>query len=250
MKKIIYLIIAILPSIVVASHFRSMSADYEVGFGIFGTIGKAHCELLVDSGTYKIKVKVDSKGIAKLFSDREEIYESTGLIKDNLLVPTIFAKSRSWDDRSDSKKYFIDHKAKKVAVTRTVIKDGKSLAKHSTLPYYAKNDILTLFFNLDQITKDSNLTNWLRVSAIGAKRDNGEIDLKLPNRKEKELMRELLGVENRLMLVTLNKKIFSSQNGEFMIDIDKNHMCDRFILKDVILGGDLYGKLIDYKIEE
>jgi len=234
-----------------ASELRSMSADYEVSYGIFGTIGTAHCELFVDKGTYKINVEVKSKGLAKLLgSNRQESYKSTGLIKDGVLIPQVFAKSRKWGDKEDNKKYLIDHNKTTVKILHTKIVDHKDDASVQKLPYYAKNDILTLFFNLDKITKDSNLSQWLRLSAIGARKSDGAIDIKEPNKEEKKEIRELLGSENRFLLVTLNKKIFSSKNGEFMIDIDKNGVCDKFVLKDVLLNGDLVGKLTHFKVED
>ena len=234
-----------------ASSLKSMSADYEVSYGILGTIGSAHCELFVDKGTYKIEVDVKSRGLAKLLgSNRQESYKSTGLIKDGLLIPQIFVKNRSWGDKKDNKKYLIDHNKTKVKVMHTKIVDNKDDARVEKLPYYAKNDILTLFFNLDKITNDSNLSQWLRLSAIGARKSDGAIDIKEPSNKEKKEIRELLGDENRFLLVTLNKKIFSSKNGEFMIDIDKNGVCDKFVLKDVFLNGDLVGKLTHFKVED
>lgn len=234
-----------------ANSLKSMSADYEVSYGILGTIGTAHCELFVDKGTYKIDVKVKSKGLAKLLgSNRQESYKSTGLIKDGVLIPQVFAKSRKWGEKEDNKKYLFDHTKTKVKVMHTKSVDNKEEARVEELPYYAKNDILTLFFNLDKITKDSNLSQWLRLSAVGAKKSDGAIDIKEPNKKERKEIRELLGSENRFLLVTLNKKIFSSKNGEFMIDIDKNGVCDKFVLKDVLLNGDLVGKLTNFKVED
>ncbi len=234
-----------------AGELKSMSADYEVSYGVFGTVGVAHCDLKVDKGTYKISVKVKGEGLAKyLGSNREESYKSTGLIKDGVLIPKIFVKNRTWGEKKDNKKYLIDHNKTKVKVMHTKTVGEKDSAKLELLPYYAKDDILTLFFNLDHITKDSNLSQWLRLSAIGARKSDGAIDIKNPNKKEKKEIEELLGDENRFLLVTLNKRIFSSKNGEFMIDIDKNGVCDKFILKDVFLNGDLVGKLTKFKVEE
>ena len=62
-------------------------------------------------------------------------------------------------------------------------------------------------------------------------------------------MKKLLGKDDELLLVTLNQKIFASKNGEFMINIDKNYVCDRLVLKDVLLYGDLYGEIKNLEIK-
>lgn len=243
---IIFLIVSSLSS----NELKSMSGDYKVSFGILGTVGKAHCDLSIENGTYKIKVDVQSDGVASLFQDRKESYQSTGFIKDGVLIPTLFLKKRSWGDKEDIKRYFIDHKKKVVYILRTTKKDNRSADKRYPHNFYAKNDILTLFFNLNKVTKDSDLSKWLRLQAVGARNSDGAIDIKKPNSSEKSEMRDLLGDLSKPLLVTLNKKIFSSKNGEFMIDIDKNGVCDKFVLKDVLLNGDLVGKLVKFKIKE
>ena len=252
MKKVILLIFLLSPISIFSSSLKSMSADYDVSFGIFGDIGKAHCDLEVDSGTYKITIEVKSKGLVKFFSrDRVEVYESTGLVKSGVLIPQLFVKNRKWGSKEDRKKYFFDHKNKTVSILRTTIKDDKSDVKKEMLPYYAKDDILTLFFNLDSMNIDEeSFKKGFVLSAIGANKKDGHLDLKKPDFKNKKVMKKLLGVDNNLLLVTLNQKIFSSKNGEFMLDIDKNGVCDRFVLKDVLMYGDLSGEIKNLNIKE
>ncbi len=228
-----------------------MRADYDVSYGILGKIGTAHCRLEVDHGTYMIEVEVESTGLAKFLShDRKERYRSTGLIQKGKLVPKIFAKERQSSQRDEDKKYFFDHKAKSIKVMESLKRSGKSSAKVTMLPYYAPNDILTLFFNLDAMTKDSNLKQWLRLSAVGARKQDGAIDIKLPDEQEKREYQEILGIGTHLLMVALNQQIFSSKEGLFVIHIDKHGVCDRFVLKDVLLGGDLEGRIKNLKIEE
>jgi len=252
MKRFLLLIFLLLSTSLLSAPLKSMSADYDVSFGVFGGIGKAHCKLIVDNGTYKITVKVKSRGVAKLFSrGRSEVYESTGLIKNGILIPQLFVKNRKWGSKEDRKKYFFDHENSKVSILRTKIDDDKTTQKREILPYYAKDDILTLFFNLDSMKIDEeSLKKGVSISAVGANKKDGHIDLKIPDDKIKKIMKDLLGVDNNLLLVTLNQKIFSSKNGEFMIDIDKNGVCDRFVLKDVLMYGDLYGEIKNFKIKE
>ncbi len=228
-----------------------MHADYDVAYGILGEIGTAHCRLEIDHGTYTIEVEVEGTGLAKFLShERTERYRSTGLIKEGILVPTLFAKERHSTQRDEGKKYFFDHKAKEIKIMESLKRSGESSAKVEKLPYYASNDILTLFFNLPSITKDSNLTQWLRLSAVGARKRDGAIDIKLPDEREKRAYQEILGTSTNLLMVSLNQKIFSSKDGLFVIHIDDHGVCDRFVLKDVLLGGDLEGRIKNFKIEE
>ncbi len=250
MKHILSIILIFIGAFLYANNLQSMSADYEVRYGILGKIGDAHCELEIDKGTYKISIKVQSSGLAKFLQNRKESYESTGLIKDGVLIPTLFVKNRKWKDKEDRKKYFFDHQNKRVSILRTKVVDGKRRDEKYNLSYYADNDILTLFFNLKKITKDSNLSQWLRLSAVGARNSDGAIDIKEPDEDEKKEFRDYLGVLNYPLFVTLNKKIFSSKNGEFFINIDKNGVCDKFILKDIFLKGDLVGKITNFTIKE
>jgi hypothetical protein len=246
------IIFLLLTSFLFSAPLKSMSADYDVSFGIFGDIGKAHCELLIDRGTYKISIEVKSKGLVKFFSrDRTEVYESTGLVKDGILIPQLFVKNRKWGSKEDRKKYFFDHKNRSISILRTTIKDGKSDEKRELLPYFAKDDILTLFFNLDSVVGDlSTFNDEVVLTAVGANKKDGHLNLKRADEKVKKMMKRLLGVDNNLLLVTLNQKIFSSKKGEFMIDIDEHNVCDRFVLKDVLMYGDLYGEIKNLKIKE
>jgi hypothetical protein len=252
MNRAIILIFLLLPPFLLSSPLKSMSADYDVSFGIFGDIGKAHCDLLIEKGTYKISIKITSRGLVKFFSqDRTEVYESTGLVKNGVLIPQLFVKNRKWGSKEDRKKYLFDHKNRSISILRTTIKDEKSDEKRELLPYFAVDDILTLFFNLDSVVSDTNkLKDGIELTAVGANKKDGHLDLKKPDDKIKKIMKNLLGVDNNLLLVTLNQKIFSSKNGEFMIDIDKNGICDRFVLKDVLMYGDLYGEIKNFKIKE
>jgi hypothetical protein len=44
--------------------------------------------------------------------------------------------------------------------------------------------------------------------------------------------------------VVLNDRIFSSSQGELLINLDENGLCEKAILEDVLFFGDVVGKRI------
>ncbi len=232
-----------------AFDFKRMSAEYKVKYGIFGTIGEGKCTIDIEDGTYKIEVVASGEGLVKFVSrDRVETYKSTGVIKDGKLLPTLFVKDRKWGDKEVRKRYFFDHKNQVVNLIITKVNGGKVEEMRDRLRYYSQNDILTLFFNLRYLIGDNLETNGKIFHAVGARKKDGLITIKTLKGEEKEEIAKLLHANNRILKVVLHQKIFSSRKGEFYIDIDDRYICDRFILKDVLLYGDLYGKLKDSEI--
>ena len=50
--------------------------------------------------------------------------------------------------------------------------------------------------------------------------------------------------------VLLNKRIFASKNGEMYIDLNDDGICTNAVLKDVLMFGDIRGKMTSLKKEE
>jgi hypothetical protein len=251
MKYLLMFILLFLPFELFAFNFKSIHAEYDVSYGVIGQVGHADAMINIESGTYKIRIQAEGKGVVKFFSrGRQEIYESTGIIKDGRLLPTLFVKNKSWGSKEERKRYFFNHDKKEIVVIKTSVNGGKVTESKELLAYYATDDILTLFFNLKLLIGEAlNPEQSVKLHAVGANRQDGSLTVEAPKGKVKEEVSALLGFENDLLIVILNQKIFSSKRGELLMHINKEGICDSVMLKDVLLYGDLRGKIKNLKIE-
>ncbi|OHD85114.1 MAG: hypothetical protein A3I60_01675 [Sulfuricurvum sp. RIFCSPLOWO2_02_FULL_43_45] len=236
MKTIIF-VLALLSQIASA---KVISATYAVSYGIFQTMGIADARFETrDDDTYSIRIEARTTGIAQVLSNnRVEIYESHGSIINGELVPKKYIKIRRTDSKKTTKIYTFDH-ANKVVWRENV--DGYEWEK-VTHDYYASEDILSLFFNVKQYMKSRQ--NQV-LYAIGANKNNGRIDVVFPKGEEIEKLKKELEIEEGIFVkVVLNDRIFSSANGELLINLDQDGLCEKAILEDVLLFGDIVGKRI------
>jgi len=236
MKKIIFLILVLC----VGLNAKIISATYKISFGIFGTIGVSKAKLIINKKqTYKILIEARATGIAKILSrGRVEKYQSEGKVIDGLLVPDKYIVTVIKKSKKREKIYLFDHKNKKVKKITIKIEYNKINKSEEYLKYYAKNDILTLFFNLKHLF------------AVGANKKNGKINILIPtNKKLKNLQKILKEKKGHFFIVFINQKIFSSKRGELFLNLNKDGICTKAVLKDVIFFGDIRGKLQKLKVE-
>lgn len=236
MKAIIFVFV-IFSQIVSA---KVLTATYEVSYGIFQTMGIADARFETrEDDTYSIRIEARTTGIAKVLSNnRIEVYESHGTILNGKLIPDKHIKTRRTNSKKVTKVYTFDHR--KTMVFKEVI-EGMDRDKESN-DFYAPEDILSLFFNVKQYMK---LRQNQVLYAIGANKNDGRIDVVFPKGKELERVAKELEMENGVFVkVILNDKIFSSANGELLINLDKDGLCEKAILEDVLLFGDIVGKRV------
>ena len=75
---------------------------------------------------------------------------------------------------------------------------------------------------------------------MGAKEDDGRVDIEKPEGAELEKMKEFMKMDiDSFLKVSINQNIFSSEKGEMLINVDKNNICNKAVLKDVLLFGDI-----------
>lgn len=235
--KIIIFVLALLSQIASA---KVITATYEVSYGIFQTMGIADARFETrDDNTYSIRIEARTTGIAKILSNnRVEIYESHGSIINGQLVPKKYIKIRRTDSKKMTKIYTFNH-VDRIVLRENIDSDEWEKVKHD---YYASEDILSLFFNVKQYMK---LRQNQVLYAIGANKNNGRIDVVFPKGQEIEkLKQELETDEGVFVKVILNDKIFSSANGELLINLDDDGLCEKAILEDVLLFGDIVGKRV------
>jgi hypothetical protein len=247
--------------LLVASIFaKDLNATYKVSFGIFGQIGIAKTSLHMEDKRYKITVHAKSTGFASFVSgSREEWYESKGKITDGLFVPDTYEKivqkkvnvSKAFSDESktETNKYVLiyafNHKTKTVIATK-IKTQGKEKSEHSEkVKFYAKNDLLSLFFNFKTLFPNLDIKKRHILHAVGANKDTGKIDIFPLSKKDfSDLISGDL-TNLKLMKVILSDKIFASKKGELYLGLNKRGLCEKAVLKDVILFGDIRGELIE-----
>lgn len=236
MKTIIF-VLALLSQIASA---KVITATYEVSYGIFQTMGIADARFETrDDNTYSIRIEARTTGIAKILSNnRIETYESYGSIINGQLVPKKYIKIRRTDSKKMTKIYTFNH-VDKMVWRENIDSDEWEKVKHD---YYASEDILSLFFNVKQYMK---LRQNQVLYAIGANKNNGRIDVVFPKGREIEKLKQELEIDEGVFVkVILNDKIFSSANGELLINLDEEGLCEKAILEDVLLFGDIVGKRV------
>ena len=231
MKKVLLILLLFFAPLF--ATLKMLHAHYDISYAIFGVIGQSDARLVIDSDTqkYRIEINASARGIAKVMSNgRVESYESVGVVKDGLLVPQFFVtRTRKGAHFDQTDRYRFDHQAKKIVHLHQARRKGETKMKEEILPYYARDDILTLFFNLKKYV-ESGICSEKRctLKAVGANDKDGSVDIE-PARK-------------KMLKVILHRRIFASKQGEIYIHLTEEGISDYALLKDVIFFGDVKAK--------
>ncbi|MCH9814126.1 MAG: DUF3108 domain-containing protein [Epsilonproteobacteria bacterium] len=241
-KVILFLLLSL--STLYAQNY-TIDATYKIYYGFFGSIGKASATLHVEDNTYKIRLKAEATGLAKIMSrDRVESYESTGYVDQGKLVPQIFISSKQRASKTDIKRYFFNHQDKSIDVRTTRIRGDVRKEMKTTLPFFTTEDLLTLFFNLRyHLGSDYTIKENRRLVAAGASDKDGRIDIRMLGNKEYQEISTLLKESDHILGVVLNQRIFASPKGEMFVNVNDEGICTAAILKDVVMFGDIRGEL-------
>lgn len=235
--KTIILVLVIFSQILNAKVIR---ATYEVSYGIFQTMGIADARFETrEDDTYSIRIEARTTGVAKfLTNNRIETYESHGHIINGVLIPQKYIKIRRTDSKKMTKIYTFDHPNKTVW-RESIQSDEWDKVKNE---FYAGEDVLTLFFNFKNYLKNRQDRAFY---VIGGNRKDGRIDVTFPKGDSLKEMKETLELdEGDFLKVILNDRIFSSAQGELLINLDSSGLCEKAILEDVLLFGDIVGKRV------
>ena len=221
-------------------HAQVLTATYEVSYGIFEALGIADARFETrEDNTYSIRIEARTTGLAKLLTNnRVETYESYGHIVNGILVPQKYIKIRRTDSKKTTKIYTFDHPNKTVWC-ENIQSDEWDKVKND---FYASEDILTLFFNFKHYLKERHDRAFY---VIGGNRKDGRVNVMFPKNETLEQMKQTLDMESgEFLKVVLNDRIFSSAQGELLINLDSEGLAEKAILEDVLLFGDIVGKRI------
>lgn len=247
-----------------AANAETISADYDVSFSVFGKIGEARVFKEEEAQRYHIHVEGGLTGLAAdIGRNRREIHNSYGTVVDGTYLPDRYVKIRTSDNREETTVYTFDHAGRTITKRRTKIRrymesrfdvptmsfvDTPAVSENVSeelLPYYARDDLLSLFFNVRGYLADiPRGKDEVRYSA-GAGNDEGKIRITNPaGEKRRELASLMPDNEDRLVTVVIDQDIFESDKGELYINLDADYLAIEAMLKDVLLFGDIRAKRV------
>jgi len=243
MKKILLLSFLLFTSLLQA---ETITADYKVEFGIIGEIGIANAVLTKDESTYEINVELKATGMAAMLSgDRKERHISKGHIENGVMVADYYQITKWYGSKMSTQLYTINHKEKKVESAFKRWKNGKLVKdKNKILDFYAKDDLLTLYFNLDKKISDKTLAKDYTFKAVGAEKQEGEVEVVIPS--ELDEYKEALGEssDSWFARAIIHQNIFSSDKGELLLRIGNDGITQKAVLKDLLFFGDIRAERI------
>jgi hypothetical protein len=256
MKKVVFILL-LMTDLIYASD---VSAQYDVDFSIVGTIAKASMNKVQEGDTYTITLQADAIGIvAEMTKDRSETYISQGSLVGSELIPDVLVVKRKTDDIEKYTVYKFDHTNRVVQKETSEIKrvsstsmDVKNMRIIETVKeefscssvqndYYARNDIVSLFFNSRYYIGSMNAGERKKLRAVGIKTDEGELMISLPAREIGDIDTKKVS-KNDSFGVTINKDYFKNGKGELFVRLDSDGFPSRVTMNDVLLYGDVVGK--------
>ncbi len=248
MLKNIFFSFIILFTLSLTLEAKSIEAKFDVSYGILGKIGTANALLEKEKNSYKINIDLVATGLAKYVSrGRKEQHISTGHMEQGLMVSDVYQVIKSYGNTKMQKEYHIDHTKKQVRKIYKKFKKGKLVAKEDTiLDFYSKDDLLTLYFNLDRAIADKRSAKTYTFKAIGAENQKGKVTVIIPKEKQRHKYIEVLGKDVAWYATAIiHQKIFSSKEGRLMLGVDEDGITNQAVLKDVIFFGDIRAKRVD-----
>jgi len=239
MVKLLYSMLFLLDTV---GYAETIYADFDVSYGILGKIGTAKAVLKKESNSYTIDIKLSATGLAKLLSSgRKEHHISKGHMENGLMVSDLYQVIKSYGDTVMRKEYRVDHKRKKVKKHYRKFKKGVIVSEEKiVLDFYAKDDLFTLYFNLNTTITDKTKPQTYGFKAVGAERQKGKVTVIIPTQNKKPKYEELLGKDVAWYATAIiHQKIFSSKEGRLMLAVGKDGITNKAVLKDVIFFGDI-----------
>lgn len=242
--------ILIFASIFSMLYAKNMTADYRVEFGIVGTVGQVHTHYSDTKNHYVIDTNLSAVGtLANMMTHHlKERHICKGIITHSgQRIATSYEMKKTFGKYKTNTLYTVDNKKKKVIKSYKMWeKKGNiyvQISQYSyTLNYYAVDDMVTLFLNLNRYIKNKEKPAHYRLKAVGADKMNGRVDITIPDKERKKSMLRLLGQAKKgewLMNLIMHRQLYSSKQGELMVRMGKDSTIEKAVLKDLIFFGDV-----------
>jgi len=220
-------------------YAKVSQVNYKATFGIFGTVGTIENRLTKDNKTYKIETTVNLAGMAKMIlGGQTEHYISKGHMVNGLMVSDSYTMISTKKNQKKLKEYHIDHQRKHVTKRYRKWKNGKLLHdEKQTLDFYAKDDLLTLYFNMDKaITKKGKVYHF---KAVGLEKQKGKVQVTVPTDAQSASYQKDLGeTANWYAKARIVQENFRNKQGDILLSVDKDGFIKKAVIKDILLYGD------------
>lgn len=214
--------------------------DYKATFGIFGTVGTIKNQLTQNAKTYTIKTKVQLAGLAKvLLGGQVEEYVSKGHMRNGLMVSDRYTMTSTKKGKITKKEYTINHRKKYVTKRIQEWKKGKLVKdKSQKLSFYAKDDLLTLYFNLGKAVNQKGGQQLFK--AVGLEKQKGKVYITVPSdAKQAASYKKDLGNDAKIYAKALiHQKNFRKKKGDILLAVADDGFIKKAVIKDILLYGD------------
>ena len=243
MKKILMVGLFLCTTMVFA---KVSNVNYKATFGIFGTVGTLKNKVIQTKTTYQIETTVKLAGIAKsLLGGQTEHYVSRGHMKNGLMISDSYVMTTTKKKTKKVKEYRIDHKHKSVTKRYRKWVKGKLITDtKKTLKFYAKNDLLTLYFNMDKAITQKGKIYYFK--AVGLEKQKGLVKITVPSdAKSANYKKDLGATANWYAKALIVQKNFNKNKGNILLSVDKDGFIKKAVIKNIMMYGD--AKLIRVK---
>lgn len=231
----------VLISFVSFSSAQVTKIDYVGTFGVFGKVAMLKTKMTKKSNRYELVTDMEVHGIAKMILDNhEEQHVSKGHIDNGLMVSDVYRVKQNRGSKKVLKEYKFDHKQKKVTKRVQEWKKGKLVKdKKETLKFYAKNDLLTLYFNLNNAIKNKKKGKTYLFKSVGLEKQQGKAYITIPNSAELPTYKKDLGnTAVQYAKVLIHQRNFRTKKGDILLSVAKDGFIEKSVIKDVLLYGD------------
>ena len=227
--------------LVTFSSAQVTKIDYVGTFGVFGKVAMLKTKMTKNSNRYELVTDMEVHGIAKMILDNhEEQHVSKGHIVNGLMVSDVYRVKQNRGSKKVLKEYKFDHKQKKVTKRVRKWKKGKLVKdKKETLKFYAKDDLLTLYFNLNNAIKNKKKGKRYLFKSVGLEKQQGKAYITIPNTAQLPKYQEDLGnTALRYAKILIHQRNFRKKKGDILLSIAKDGFIEKTVIKDVLLYGD------------
>jgi len=213
--------------------------NYKAKFGIFGTVGTIKNVLTKKAKTYTINTKVKLAGLAKiLMGGQVEEYISKGHMENGLMISDKYTMTSTKKGKIVKKEYTINHLKKYVTRRYRKWKDGTLVKEENNrLKFYAKDDLLTLYFNLGNAVKQKGKIYTFK--AVGLEKQQGIVQITVPSDAQDTPYKKDLGSGAKFYAKALiHQKNFRKKKGDILLAIGNDGYIEKSVIKDVLMYGD------------
>jgi len=212
--------------------------NYLATFGPFGKVGTITNTLTQTANSYKIETRVKLAGIANLLlNGQKEHYISKGHMENGHMVCDFYEMTTLKGSTKKVKTYHINHSKKYVSKQYRRWKNNKLIKdKKERLKFYAKDDLLTLYFNMNHALTEKGKTYHFNV--VGLEKQKGKVSIQVPKSTQtKSYQRDLGSTADWYAKAGIVQENFKHNKGNILLSVSKDGFIKKAVIKNIMLYG-------------